>query len=69
MHLALFSDFSHKHFVTYSQSVPKEHRKPQACRFSMARSTSPYRRSGWPCPCRDIVIGEPEGDYLTDGPG
>jgi len=25
MHLCLFSDFSHKHFVTYSQSVPKEH--------------------------------------------
>ena len=22
MHLRLFSDFSHKHFVTYSQSVP-----------------------------------------------
>jgi hypothetical protein len=32
MHLRLFSDFSHKHFVTYSQSVPKEHRTPQACR-------------------------------------
>ena len=26
MHPRLFSDFSHKHFVTYSQSVPKEHR-------------------------------------------
>ncbi len=25
MHLRLFSDFSHKHFVTYSQYVPKEH--------------------------------------------
>ena len=25
MHLRLCSDFSHKHFVTYSQSVPKEH--------------------------------------------
>jgi hypothetical protein len=32
MHLRLFSDFSHKHFVTYSQSVLKEHRTPQACR-------------------------------------
>ncbi len=26
MHLRLFSDFSHKHFVTYSRSVPKERR-------------------------------------------
>ena len=26
MHLRLFSDFSHKHFVTYSRSVPKVHR-------------------------------------------
>ena len=26
MHFRLFSDFSHKHFVTYSQSVPKERR-------------------------------------------
>ena len=24
MHLRLFSDFSHKHFVTYSQSLPKD---------------------------------------------
>jgi hypothetical protein len=28
MHLRLFSDFSHKHFVIYSQSVPKQHRGP-----------------------------------------
>ena len=26
MHLRLFSDFSHKYFVTYSQSLPKDAR-------------------------------------------
>jgi hypothetical protein len=33
MHLRLFSDFSHKHFVTYSQSVPREHRAPLNARI------------------------------------